>query len=304
MPSTCCVGGCKSNYKKEIELIGETVVFRFPSTTDEERSRRLWFDSLPNKVEDTDSKRICEKHWPENYETVKRKGRDVPLHPPSVFSLPLSFCRQSIDQPCNVKKRRIDSEARRQQQEELENATRKEKDTIETFSNLETFCGHLPGLSVLKQDNNIQLHEMSDEIPPVHVYSVIIYENFKVECYKSGYCVPVRDLLGFSAKLELFSQLTNIIDRMHNFELSVVDIANVFGSNLENLIDSCDDKELTHKVLFLAEQLKLVNTTKTGNRYCTTPVSFRTAISLYLRSRSCYRELRKTLHLPHPTTIQ
>ena len=33
-------------------------------------------------------------------------------------------------------------------------------------------------------------------------------------------------------------------------------------------------------------------------------MSFRTAISLYLRSRSCYKELRKSLSLPHPKTIQ
>lgn len=304
MPSTCCVGGCKSNYKKDIEINGEVCVYRFPSTTDEERDRQLWFNSLPNKVEDTDTKRICQKHWPENFESIKRKGRDVPLNPPTIFSLPPSFCRQTVKRPRNVRTRSIDSDTRRMKQEKREEDLNKERDLIKTIENLEIFCRTLSKLSVMKRDGNIQIHDMSEDIPPVLVFSVIIYENFKIECYKFGYCVPVRDILGFSAKLETYSQLMNILERMQTFEVSLIQISNIFGSNLQELIQSNDDNEITRKVLFLAEQLKLINTSATGNRYCSTPISFKTAISLYLRSRSCYAELRQTLQLPHPLTIQ
>ena len=306
MPSTCCVGKCNSNYESEIKLTGETVpVFRFPSLNDKVRSRKQWFDSLPNIVADTESKRICEKHWPENYETINIKGRVLPLNPPSVFNLPDSCCRQTIDQPRNVETRNVDSESRRLREEERKNNAKREIDTIKSLSNLESYCRNLNDVSFIKREKNIQLHAMSDKIPPVHLYSIVIHNDFKVECYKSGYYVPVRDLLGFSAKLELFSQLMNIMERMHTFKLDVTDIAKVFGSNLETLIAACDDdKELTHRVLLLAEQLKIVSSNQCGNRYSTSPISFRTAISLYLRSRSCYRELRKTLSLPHPKTIQ
>ena len=54
---------------------------------------------------------------------------------------------------------------------------------------------------------------------------------------------------------------------------------------------------------FLAEQLKLLNLDPRGNRYGQSPVTFRTAISLYLRGRISYKELRRTVTLPHPKTI-
>ena len=47
----------------------------------------------------------------------------------------------------------------------------------------------------------------------------------------------------------------------------------------------------------------MVNTDAKGIRYSQSPISFRTAISLYLRSRNCYNELRKSFNLPHPKTI-
>ena len=79
---------------------------------------------------------------------------------------------------------------------------------------------------------------MGDEIPPKHIYSIVIYNDFKMECYKLGYYIPVRDLLGFSAKLENYSQLLSIIERVRNFQLGVTDIARMFGSNLESLIEN------------------------------------------------------------------
>ena len=92
MPSTCCVGGCNSNYESEIRKTGETVyVFSFSSEADQVRSRKLLFDSLPNIVKDMKAKRICIKHWPENFKTVSRKGSEVPADSPSIFSLPKSF---------------------------------------------------------------------------------------------------------------------------------------------------------------------------------------------------------------------
>ena len=83
MPSTCCVGGCKSNYASEIKRTGETVtVFVFPR---DENQRELWFNSLPNVVEDTPAKRICVKHWPPGYKITWRMGSEVPDEVPSVF---------------------------------------------------------------------------------------------------------------------------------------------------------------------------------------------------------------------------
>ena len=306
MPSTCCVGGCKSNYETEIRKTGETVqVYSFPSKNDKERDRQPWFDCLPNVVNDTESKRICIKHWPENFKTVPRKGKQVPANLPSVFSLPKSFCRQSIGEPRNLKQRGVDSESRSSHDNEKKDLLMKVKDMIKSLSELEIFCKKIDNILFAKRDDSIQLHEISDKIPPTLLFSIIIYNNFTVDCYKDGYYIPVRDLLGFSAKLEKYSQLPGIIERVRTFQLSTADIAKTFGSNLQTLIENSEnDEELTRRVLFLAEQLKAVSTKPTGQRYSEMPISFRCAVTLFLRSRNCYNELRKLLNLPTPKTIK
>ena len=256
MPSRCCVGGCQSNYDEEIERTGEVVpVFSFPSYKDRVRKRKLWFDSLPSVVEDTTSKKICIKHWPARYATVNRTGHEVPLDPSSVFGLPSSYCRQTIDQLRDVEVRGIDSESRNRRKENREIKVRKEKDRIKSMDKLKIFCQTLPNIAILKRDGNFQLQEMSDEIPPVHLYSIcIIYNDFSIECYKSGYYIYVRDLLKFYARLEMFSQLENIINRVRRFELNSADIANTFGSSIESILkenNDGDNESLKSWIMFL-----------------------------------------------------
>ena len=91
MPSHCCVVDCRSNYDSDIKETYQ--VFSFPAENDPDRSRKEWYDSLPNVIIDTTGKKICIRHWPENYETVKRKGHLVPAKPPSVWPVPQSCCR-------------------------------------------------------------------------------------------------------------------------------------------------------------------------------------------------------------------
>lgn len=217
----------------------------------------------------------------------------------------MSFCRQSVSQHRSLKERGVDSDSRAEKQHARKKQLSDEKDNISKWSDLKAFCEKLDGILFSQGSDNIQLIEMSG-IPPVHIFSVIIYDDFRVECYKSGYCAPIRDLVGgFSAKLEKFSQLHSILDRVRTYELSTTDIAKSFGNDLQALIEnSKTDEELTYRVLFLAEQLKLVSDDAHSNRYAQSPISFRTAINLYLRSRSCYNELRKSLSLPHPKTIK
>ena len=86
MPRMCCVGSCDSNYRKEEQC---TKVFRFPSDSHE---KQRWLDQLPNVVSEvTADSVVCEKHWPCGYETLRKKGRLRPVHPPTVFELPASF---------------------------------------------------------------------------------------------------------------------------------------------------------------------------------------------------------------------
>ena len=244
MSSTCCAGGCFSNFGKNIQETGKTyTVFSFPSKDGPERSREQWFDSLPNVTKDTPAKKICIRHWPENFETVKRNKYDVPAKLPSIFDVPKSFCRQSGEQPRNIRKRGIDSETRRARVEEREAALCERQDTILHFSDLEKYCRGIDGPLCRKKENSIQLIDMSDDIPPTHLFSIIIYDNFSVECYKSGYYIPVRHVFGFSARLEKYSQLSEIIEYIRDFKIDSADIASIFGSNLQILVENSKDPD-------------------------------------------------------------
>ena len=91
MPRKCCVGDCNSNYDTEEETV---TTHGFPPDPDEQQR---WIDALPNILTEriTKNTAVCIKHWPPNYETRPKKGHLVPVNPPSVFSLPTSFLRQT-----------------------------------------------------------------------------------------------------------------------------------------------------------------------------------------------------------------
>ena len=83
-------------------------------------------------------------------------------------------------------------------------------------------------------------------IPPVLVFSIILYSDYRVECYKYGYRIPIRDLLGgYSAKLEKYSQVQSIIDRVRNFELGTPDITKSFASTLQTITENNSNSEET-----------------------------------------------------------
>lgn len=307
MPSRCCVVNCNSNYDSDIKETGNTYpVFSFPALNDPDRSREEWFDSLPNVITDTPGKKICIRHWPENFETINRKGHQVPKKPPSIWPVPNSCCRQTLSKPRNASQRGVDSESRQKNAEKRRLADQENADIISDFNALEEHCRSLDDLLFKKRDDHILLVEFSDDIPPTHIFSIIIHENFSVDCFKSNYRVPVRSLLGFSARLEKYSQLRAIIDYVRKYFIDPTDSAVMFGTQLEELLENNtdDDDELQRRILFLCEQLQMLSTDSKGNRYSKTPVTFRTALTLFLRSRNCYNELRKTLNLPHPKTIK
>ena len=71
MPFKCSVYGCASNYatkKGETEEKEKVRLFRFP---DDSTERKTWIKSLPNAdFVYTESKRVCENHWPRGYPTT------------------------------------------------------------------------------------------------------------------------------------------------------------------------------------------------------------------------------------------
>ena len=56
-------------------------VYGFPK--DENECKR-WVESLPNKIDKpTRYMSVCSNHWMEGFETVRKKGREIPRYPPT-----------------------------------------------------------------------------------------------------------------------------------------------------------------------------------------------------------------------------
>ena len=142
----CSVGGCKSNYQSEPEKVE---VHGFPLDDPEELER--WVHAIPCvlPIPITKHMAVCAKHWPTGYTTVKKKRRNVPAEPPSLFSLPSSYQRQTgLISPRNVESRKVDSESRRKSEELPE----VDPDTIQSWQTLKEFCGGLDVDMVAKDD--------------------------------------------------------------------------------------------------------------------------------------------------------
>ena len=87
MARKCLIPACTSNYGP---LKGDSMkakhyvrVFRFPKKA---ADMKVWIRALPYRDLNVNSNSvICVKHWPENYPTVKLRGKERPLNPPSVW---------------------------------------------------------------------------------------------------------------------------------------------------------------------------------------------------------------------------
>ena len=160
MPSRCCVSECHSNYDSDIKETGKTYqVFSFPAENDPERSRKEWYERLPNVITDTHGKKICIRHWPENFETVNRTGHLAPAKPPSVWPVPKSCCRQTVPKARNPSERGIDSDSRASNAAKRRLSAQEKADTIANYLELENHCRSLGDLLFQKRDDHVLLVE-------------------------------------------------------------------------------------------------------------------------------------------------
>ena len=312
MTRRCSVGLCTTNYDSQQERKGKRKrkkevkktklkVFGFP--IDREKCQQ-WLDALPNKIKYDDITRnmgVCQLHWPPNYATIKRKGHLLPLNPPSVFVAPKSFCKQSISKPREIETRKVSSAARSFTPSDVE--VEIDPDIITDWDMLVCFCKGTFQL-VIEDCDKITVMDVSGN-PPIVTYSVCININFSVICYKNSTHVPVRDLVGgFSARLERLSQLHSIIGKVKNFELNFSAEILSLQQRILSLVGNGKLDELQEKqIKFLCEQLKMHSSkSATGRRF--TREIMNVAINLYLKSRSCYKQLSETLLLPTAKTVK
>ena len=82
---------------------------------------------------------MCVKHWPEKYETIRKKGHDRPRYQPSIFNVPASYYRQTLSSPREVKKRKIDAESRLEEQLKFD----EQNDVISNWGDMVGYCKEL-----------------------------------------------------------------------------------------------------------------------------------------------------------------
>ena len=85
MVNRCLVPSCNPNYRSRNGSIApkKTKIFRFPTNKEE---CAAWLDAIPLKRKIDEKKPfLCERHWPNSYATVTKKGKVKPRDPPSVW---------------------------------------------------------------------------------------------------------------------------------------------------------------------------------------------------------------------------
>ena len=85
MVNRCLVPRCNPNYRSRSGSITpkKTKSFRFPTNKEE---CAAWLDAIPLKWKINEKKSfLCERHWPNSYATVTKKGKVKPRDPPSVW---------------------------------------------------------------------------------------------------------------------------------------------------------------------------------------------------------------------------
>ena len=135
---------------------------------------------------------VCEKHWPPKFRTIRVKGHDFPLNPPSIWSVPDSFCRQHKSRDRLVKNRGIDAESRGRIADRPGEA---DPDRIQSWEPLVDFCQQL-GLPLAVKEESVALYSCNNEVPPKIEFSITINRDFSLSCCRSATYMPTRKLVG------------------------------------------------------------------------------------------------------------
>ena len=182
---------------------------------------------------------VCIKHWSPNYETRAKKGHLVPVNPPSMFSLPTSFLRQTTTPVSrNVQSRNVDAAPRRKLYE-----TRNEKpdpDLITSWDSLAAFCDQL-GMDLIKKEDRMILTEVHGD-PPKFTFSLTLFRDLTISSYRGNTKISCNDLInGFTYKLEKYWQILEVLKRLGTSERNVqeeIKVAQPLQSNFSKMAGS------------------------------------------------------------------
>ena len=169
--------------------------------------------------------------------------------------MPASFQRQTTSLPHNVESRNVDADSRRAA-DELRNAE-PDPDLIVRWEGLEDYCNQLD-VDIVKRQDRILLTEILGD-PPKLTFSLTIFKDFLILCYRGCTKVSCNDLInGFSYKVERYSQIFAILERLRKCKHNIQEEFQQASRNINDIVESADmDDDEISKVKFLTDQLLL-----------------------------------------------
>ena len=330
MPLTCCVPGCRGNYRETSKNPLERVsVFRFPKDSE---MREKWIKMIPRSNLNLTSRTVvCEKHFIDSFivrvDTAKRADGSIlsvpRTHPkltddayPSIFPNTPSYL---TSQPPAKRKK---PDVRRAEQADRDEACFEEwmaKDVICSYVSLtesvsDVLKDHKEWASHFN-DNRLCFYKLNFDNIPVITVSVCVDCDLAASVYRGSILQSKESLswiLGKEMKLCRYSQLSNLLSHFNdvdkNIELGSTDYLFLetkvtFKRLVDKLADDCNNilEDTTCRLTFLYEQLVLLFSKQ--KRYSTDTVV--SAFHLMCLSSSSYNHLRESLlHLPHPSYLR
>ena len=222
---------------------------------------------------------MCERHWPQGYETVKRFGKERPRYPPSVFAC-VKPSLQRTPAPATRTTKRTYSEVRNQRPDELNSFN--EADRIlnhETFKS--EVVKHNFGCPVTVSTTKNEIYLQSEELlesTGIFEFMLKIKEDFLFEGFHCG------------VKCTITSLSQNRITRITRW------------SQLDEAIRFLKNIVFSRKETVLHEQAAAMGIKGVGERKFSNSAIVQ-AFGYFALSRTSYNRLRQDFELPSIATL-
>lgn len=281
MPRKCCVFACKTNYSSETSRSSKRVsVFRFPNNDSAADERERWIKAVPNaNLIVNKNTVICEKHWPESYDTVCIRGKLRPKNPPSVWpGIPESQVPVPFPPKRTTKKSLAESRvALNDELHEFMSSDKFDFDSLKEalLNKRKTFA--CPIVCFCSDESNIII-QSEVSVNGIPSFLIKIYSTLRFMVYHNGVQCYVTTL----SKNKL-----NVLDTW---------------SKLEEAIRFLNVMEIDHKKIVLNQQITSMAPKPVGTKLYEPDMLIR-AFEYFATSRSLYHRLRKDFQLPSVATL-
>ena len=222
---------------------------------------------------------VCERHWPQGFESVQCYGKERPRHPSSIFDcIKPSLLRTST--PALRTTAKTSFEVRTQQSDEL--SAFNEEDKTTNYKNFKSdILHHNFGCLVVVSKSKNEIYLQCDELlegTGIFKFMIKIKEDFSYEAFHSGIKCIISSL-----SQNRITQLTR-------------------WSQVDEAVRFLKNHSSTRKETVLHQQVSAVGVKSVGERKFS-DATIERAFGYFALSRTAYNRLRQDFDLPSVTTL-